>query len=173
MKRKLQQCGASHLDILHTISKETFIATFEKDNDPIYFQEYMAFAFTKEKLRDQLQNKNSQFWLAYQEDALVGYFKLNRSEAQTDLKDENAMELQRIYLLEKYQGQKLGQWMLDSAITLVREESQVHYIWLGVWEKNSKAIHFYQKNGFQKFGEHTFFMGKEAQTDWLMRLNLK
>ncbi len=42
-------------------------------------------------------------------------------------------------------------------------------IWLGVWEKNFSAIQLYHKRGFEKFGEHTFQMGDDAQTDWLLK----
>jgi len=46
------------------------------------------------------------------------------------------------------------------------------YVWLGVWEKNDKAILFYRKNGFYEVGTHFFFMGEEKQTDFIMRKDL-
>ena len=48
----------------------------------------------------------------------------------------------------------------------------VKYIWLGVWEKNYRALRFYKKQGFIKFGEHFFIMGQDKQVDYLMRLDL-
>ena len=49
----------------------------------------------------------------------------------------------------------------------------MEYLWLGVWEKNEKAIRFYEKNNFKIFSSHEFKMGDEIQTDFLMKLNLK
>lgn len=46
------------------------------------------------------------------------------------------------------------------------------YIWLGVWEHNSKAMRFYQKNGFYRISEHSFFVGDDEQTDIILRKDL-
>jgi ribosomal protein S18 acetylase RimI-like enzyme len=53
---------------------------------------------------------------------------------------------------------------IDKAIELKKE-----IIWLGVWEKNTKAISFYSKWGFIKFAEHPFVLGDDIQNDWLMK----
>ena len=47
------------------------------------------------------------------------------------------------------------------------------YIWLGVWEKNTKAIRFYKKNGFIEFDKHIFNLGNDEQTDIMMKFRLK
>ena len=60
---------------------------------------------------------------------------------------------------------------MDKALTLAREQGK-SYVWLGVWEKNEKAIRFYNKNGFYKISTHTFVIGDDAQTDYIMRLDL-
>jgi ribosomal protein S18 acetylase RimI-like enzyme len=43
------------------------------------------------------------------------------------------------------------------------------YAWLGVWEKNTSALAFYRKKGFTEAGTHTFRMGEEDQTDYIMK----
>jgi ribosomal protein S18 acetylase RimI-like enzyme len=43
------------------------------------------------------------------------------------------------------------------------------YVWLGVWEKNARAIRFYEKNGFVAFDKHLFKLGDEEQTDIMMK----
>jgi ribosomal protein S18 acetylase RimI-like enzyme len=67
------------------------------------------------------------------------------------------------------QGQAIGQSLLDHAKQLAKEQN-AHFLWLGVWEHNPGAIRFYERNGFQKFGEHPFILGKDVQNDFLMRL---
>ena len=62
--------------------------------------------------------------------------------------------------------------MLDYAIRIAKRNN-AQFIWLGVWEKNIKAIEFYRKNGFVEFDRHIFVLGDEPQTDLMMRLNLK
>ncbi|PRX57011.1 GNAT family N-acetyltransferase [Flagellimonas meridianipacifica] len=173
MELELRKCNLSDLEMLLWISKKTFEDTFETDNDPHEFRKYVAHAFTRKKLKNELQNKASDFYFVLEKDELVGYLKLNQAGAQTDVKDKNSIELERIYVLVEHQGKKFGRWMLDKAIQLSKDQKGVYFMWLGVWEHNTKAIRFYERNGFHKFGEHSFFMGKDEQTDWLMRLDFE
>jgi len=52
------------------------------------------------------------------------------------------------------------------------QTNKVKYIWLGVWEKNQKAIDFYEKNGFVSFDKHIFVLGDDKQTDIMMKMEL-
>ncbi len=171
MRHRLQKCSLSELDDLVRISKKTFADAFEKDNDSNDFKAYIDFAFDKEKILSELNDSNTSFYFAYRDEFLAGYFKLNRSDAQTDLKLKESIELERIYVLEQFQGMKMGQWMLTRAIILAKKE-QKQFIWLGVWEENSRAVQFYEKYGFVKFGKHPYYIGADKQMDWLMRHDL-
>jgi ribosomal protein S18 acetylase RimI-like enzyme len=55
---------------------------------------------------------------------------------------------------------------------MIAKQNKVAYIWLGVWEKNERAINFYKKNGFVTFDTHIFKLGNEAQTDYMMKLEV-
>jgi ribosomal protein S18 acetylase RimI-like enzyme len=46
------------------------------------------------------------------------------------------------------------------------------YVWLGVWEHNTRAIRFYEAHGFSPAGSHDFFLGSDRQTDIIMRRSL-
>ncbi|HNX15665.1 MAG TPA: GNAT family N-acetyltransferase, partial [Oscillospiraceae bacterium] len=91
--------------------------------------------------------------------------------SQTDINDVQSLELERIYVDAKFQGRGLGRVLMEHAIEIARERKK-SYVWLGVWEKNDKAIAFYQKNGFYKIGTHLFIMGDEEQIDYIMRRDL-
>jgi ribosomal protein S18 acetylase RimI-like enzyme len=166
-----RECSVSDLDTLVKISKDTFVAAFEKDNDPDDFWEYINKAFSRERLEVELQNPDSLFHFVYESNTLVGYFKVNLGTAQTDVHDEKSMELERIYVLGAHQGKQIGAQMLQYIIQLAAEQT-MEYLWLGVWEHNPKAIRFYQRHGFQKFGEHPYYIGTDEQTDWLLRLEV-
>ena len=60
--------------------------------------------------------------------------------------------------------------MLFKIIDIVKAK-QVSFLWLGVWQKNNAAIRFYERLGFTKFSTHPYFIGKDKQIDWLMKLN--
>ncbi|NHF59153.1 GNAT family N-acetyltransferase [Flavobacteriaceae bacterium TP-CH-4] len=171
MSACLQKCTLDSLGELVEISKKTFADAFEAANDPEDFRNYLDFAFDTVKLESELTNPNSDFYFVYQNGTLVGYFKLNQNDAQTDVGLPESMELERIYVLEPFQGQGIGEWILEAvkkiALTMGKE-----FIWLGVWQKNRAAITFYERHGFIKFGTHPYYIGKDKQTDWLMRVAL-
>ncbi|MDC6366421.1 MULTISPECIES: GNAT family N-acetyltransferase [Flavobacteriaceae] len=166
-----KQCTHSDLEILVKVSKETFIVAFEKDNDPEDFKNYIEKAFSYAQLQNELENPDTFFYFAFDEQQLVGYFKLNIGESQTDVYDELSLEIERIYVREPFQGKKFGSQMLGEIQKLTKEKNKA-FIWLGVWEHNLSAIRFYQRHGFQKFGEHPYYIGTDKQTDWLLRLEL-
>ena len=168
---RLYRCTRASLDDLVEISRKTFIDAFKKDNDPEDFKNYIDRAFDNANLLNQLTDKDSFFYFVYADELLAGYFKLNRDKAQTDINLPESMELERIYVLEQFQNLRIGQWMLNEACKIALD-MQKEFVWLGVWEKNIKAIRFYKKNGFSKFGKHPYYIGRDKQIDWLMRFDL-
>jgi ribosomal protein S18 acetylase RimI-like enzyme len=164
-------CDLEDLQVLVEISVNTFISAFEKQNDPEDFKVYMATAFSKEQIKKELLDENTSFYLVYNEKDLVGYFKLNEKEAQTEPLGKASIEIERIYVLDEFQGQQIGKQMLLKTIEIAKEK-RLTFIWLGVWEKNTAAIRFYERHGFTKFDMHSFYIGSDKQTDWLMRLDL-
>ncbi|MDO6604291.1 GNAT family N-acetyltransferase [Arenibacter palladensis] len=171
MKLHLRQCTITDLEVLVNLGRRTFIEAFEKDNKPEDFKIYLDSAFGEETLRKELQDINSAYYFIYLDSSLVGYIKLNENEAQSDIKDINSIELERIYVLAEFQGRGIGEWILRQVITIAKVKNR-SYVWLGVWEHNPKAIKFYQRLGFYKFGSHPYFIGSDEQTDWLMRLDI-
>lgn len=171
MELHIAPCTDQDLEVLVNLSKHTFIDAFEDDNDPENFEAYISTAFDKEVLRNQLLDPNTQFYFVYLDAVVVGYFKLNERGSQTDMKDDNALEIERIYVLKDYQGKGIGAWMMKRIISMAGDKKK-YYLWLGVWEKNPKAIKFYQGLGFYRFGSHPYYIGRDKQQDWLMRLDL-
>ena len=94
--------------------------------------------------------------------------KINVGDAQTDMRDPDALEIERIYVTRDFQGLGLGRALVDKAMEAARAAKKKS-VWLGVWEKNGNAISFYKKMGFSKAGSHDFYTGKKRQTDFIMR----
>ena len=156
---------------LQSIGKQTFYETFAAGNTEEDMQMYLNESFRTDKLTMELQEPNSEFYFALLNNQPIGYLKLNFGAAQTELKDETAIEIERIYVLKEFHGKQVGQLLCDQALEVAKQAS-ANYIWLGVWEKNLRAINFYIKNGFEKFDKHLFKLGKDEQTDIMMKLKL-
>ena len=111
------------------------------------------------------------FYFLCIDDTHAGYFKLNEADAQTENFGKTAIEIERIYVIPKLQGKKLGEAMLKKTMEIAKEK-QAEFLWLGVWERNIHAIRFYERLGFRHFGSHDFYIGNDRQTDLLMKLEL-
>lgn len=157
---------------LQQIGKQTFSETFASSNTEENMKKYLEEGFSLQKLSADLQNPNYEFYFATLNQAVIGYLKLNFGQAQTELKDDKALEIERIYVLQEFQGKKIGQLLYNQAVQIAKNKN-VAFIWLGVWEKNHRAIQFYTKNGFVEFDQHIFVLGNDKQTDIMMRLKIK
>ena len=82
------------------------------------------------------------------------------------------MEIERLYVFKKFHDKKIGAALMQSCIDVALKQ-KCEIIWLGVWEHNAKAISFYEKWGFTKFGSHDFILGDDIQKDFLMMKDLK
>lgn len=170
MNLSFKICGINDLDMLIEISRKTFVVAFEKENNPDDFGNYINEAFSVESMRAELLNPNSTFYFAYLKDDLVGYFKLNVNDAQNEQFEKQSLELERIYVLSAFQGQQFGKQMLEKTIEIAMSKT-MSFLWLGVWQENKAAVRFYERHGFKIFSEHPYFIGKDKQMDWLMKLD--
>lgn len=166
-----RECNSEDLDELRDLSIRTYTETFADFNTEENMNEYLNRAYNRETLRDELMNSASKFYFLHTRNNLVGYLKLNKYRAQTDIKDPESIELERIYVVKEFQGNGFGKVLMEKAIE-VAVSSQKKYLWLGVWEKNTKALNFYKKKGFYAFGKHLFVMGDDEQTDYILRKDL-
>ena len=168
---EIKKIGLDQLVPLQEIGRKTFYDTFFESDSEESMKAYLATSFSTQKLTAELENPNSEFYFATQNEVVIGYLKVNFGPAQTELQDGNSLEIERIYVLQDYHGKKVGQLLFEKAIAIAKDNS-CSYVWLGVWEENHRALQFYSKNGFVAFDKHIFVFGDEAQTDIMMKLVL-
>ena len=161
----------SEVSLLLEIAKSTFIEAYASTNDATDFAKYLLENFHLEKFQTEFDNPESQFFFAEFQQQIIGYLKVNQGKAQTDSKLSEALEIERIYVRAAFQGKSVGRLFLQKATQIAKAE-KLKTIWLGVWEKNPKAIRFYEKNGFSAFDKHLFQLGDDPQIDIMMKLEL-
>lgn len=159
------------IKILRKISIQTFKESFSAVNTIEDMELYLAENFNEKILLNELQNPNIRYYFGFLEEKPVAYLKLNFGEAQNELKSKASLEIERIYVIKKFQGKNIGQQLFEKVLNLA-QENKMELIWLGVWEKNHDAIRFYKRNGFVEFDKHLFKLGKDEQTDIMMKLEL-
>ncbi len=164
---ELVPCEMQDIEELSDLARKTYYDTFKVRNSPEEMDKYLEDAFDVSTLLEEMNNPDSLFYFIKVDAQTAGYLKLNTGRAQTKLQDPDLMEIQRIYIDPEFQDSGLGPLMITQAIRIAKNDGKKG-IWLGVWEKNDKAMDFYEKFGFTKFGSHDFMMGDDRQLDYLM-----
>lgn len=167
MNITIRACKLEDIEVLQQISYETFNETFRDQNSPENIDHYLEKSFNIPQLEKELINPSSQFFFAYIDHDLAGYLKINTDQAQSEAISEDSLEIERIYIKQSFQKHGVGKRLFHHALQIAQQQDK-QQIWLGVWEKNEKAIAFYQKIGFVPTGQHSFYMGDEQQTDLIM-----
>jgi ribosomal protein S18 acetylase RimI-like enzyme len=165
----IRQATIDDVLILQDIGRQTFSETFASANTEANMQHYLAENFTIKQLTEELSHPQSDMFLACSGDRAIGYLKVNHGKAQTEIRDEAGLEIERIYVLQEFQGMQVGQLLFEKALASARQLGKA-YLWLGVWEENHRAIRFYEKQGFTAFDKHIFKLGDDLQTDIMMKL---
>jgi len=167
----IRHCDRKDLATLRALGVKTFTETFLSDNTPDDIATYVNEHFSIRQLEQELDDPFSMFLLVGYLGIPVAYMKLNFEQAQTERDHPGSLEIQRIYVLQEYKGMRIGKRLIDKAREIANRE-HLDYIWLGVWEHNSRAIAFYEKQGFKKFATHSFNLGNDVQQDHIMRMDL-
>lgn len=155
--------------MLTELGAKTFYETFEAFNWEEDMKLYLAKNFTVGQLTIELNDDGSTFLVAQHGATAVGYAKLRQQQTQPEgLEEANTIEIERIYSRKEYLGKEVGKALMEGCLNLAKQKGH-KIIWLGVWEHNPRAIAFYEKWGFEKFGSHDFILGQDLQTDILMK----
>lgn len=171
MSISMRKCELADLNQLREISIETFTDTFLAQNSLEQIAAYLNQSYSRERLMAEIMNSDSAFYFIYLNEELAGYLKLNVAGAQSEPMGVDALEVERIYVRTSYKRKGLGKHLINYA-TEIGKYHKKKKIWLGVWEKNEKALGFYKKFGFTKTDSHSFYMGKEEQIDFIMTKTL-
>ena len=152
---------------LQQLSMTTFTDAFAAQNNEEDMKQYLSHAFAIDRLTKELNDKECEFYFIENEKDKAGYIKLNKKCKCALATHQPAVELERIYILHPYQKNGLGQQLLNFALQWALQQN-ARTLCLGVWEHNVRAINFYERNGFGRYGSHIFMLGTDPQTDLLM-----
>ena len=167
----IRVAGALDAEALAEIAERTFRETFARDNTPEDMDDYSAAHFSAVLQLAELSDVRSVTLLVLCDQTLIGYAQLLANSTLPPGIPEGAMELQRFYIEASWHGKGIAQALMQRCV----DDAASHgapALWLGVWERNSRAIAFYRKSGFRDAGSQSFTLGADQQTDRVMVLSL-
>ena len=157
--------------LLSVFARATFYDTFAADNDPADMAAYLREAFSTQQQAAELSDPRRLCLLAYMGQELAGYASFVDHAANNDVPASHPVYLERFYVAQRWQGQGVAAPLMEALVTQVRGLG-ADVLWLGVWERNTRAIRFYEKLGYETVGAQTFRLGSDLQRDCVMRLRL-
>jgi ribosomal protein S18 acetylase RimI-like enzyme len=149
---------------LAAFAARTFQETFGPHNRPEDLHAHLSKAFGITQQAQELNNPNMVTLLVYDDATLVAFAQVRRQEPPAGIVIVQPIELYRFYVDRHAHGKGVAQRLMLAVHAQARGFDGQN-LWLGVWERNPRAIAFYQKVGFVDRGSHDFFVGSDRQTD--------
>jgi diamine N-acetyltransferase len=158
---------------LAELARRLFVETFGAANTPENMRTYLESAFSVEKQGSELADAEHATLLTLDDhDTPIGYAMLKRGRPATGVSGHSPVELERIYLDKRWHGRGIADVMMARCIEQAHEWG-ADVLWLGVWQKNPRAISFYRRSGFATVAEQTFMLGDDLQMDFVMARSLR
>ncbi len=159
---------------LAEFAQRSFVETFGAANRPEDMAAYLPTAYGEARQRAEIVHPKWTTLLAADAETgdLLGFVQLREGAAGPTVRGRDPIEIQRLYVDFAFHGRGLAKALMVAAEAAAREAGW-STLWLGVWEKNARAIAFYEKCGFRHVGEHPFLLGSDLQTDWVMEKELE
>jgi GNAT superfamily N-acetyltransferase len=168
---RMRIAGAGDAEMIADLARRTVYESFAAVNTGENMRIYLEEQYTREKAMAEVVAPGRIYVLAYLGDEVAGYASLREAAPPKGLEGEKAIEIGQLYAEQKMIGKGVGAFLMQTCLDIAKERG-LDWVWLGVWKENHRAKAFYSKWGFEPFGEHIFFVGLDAQTDWWMRKRL-
>jgi GNAT superfamily N-acetyltransferase len=152
---------------LAALAARTFRDAFGADNRPEDLELHLTTSYGLAQQSQEIADPNIITLVADLDRELVAYAQLRSGSTPSCVTGPAPIELSRFYVTAAWHGrglaQQLMQRVLDAAL-----DANAATLWLGVWERNPRAIAFYAKAGYVEVGSHTFVVGTDPQTDRIL-----
>ena len=144
-----------------------FADTFGAQNRPEDMAAYLAEAFSEPAQLAELTDPQCTVFIAERDGEIVGYTMLRDGTPPACVHDTSAIEIARLYAGQRWIGAGIGALLMQRCLVEAASRGR-RTIWLGVWERNVRAIGFYQRWHFTIVGSQPFQLGSDLQNDRVM-----
>ena len=171
MSVTIRQALPTDANLISVLGAVTFYEAYFEQDTAHELANYITESFPPERVLAEIESSTNTFFIIYREEKAVGYAKCRTDNRHESIKSERAVELQRIYILERVFGRGIGEILLKYCIETARQKG-FETLWLGVWEENKRARRFYEKHGFKQVGTLDFPYGETIGTNLVLQKQL-
>lgn len=152
---------------LAALAEATFRDTFAAANTPADMDRHCATAYGETIQAQEIASPDRVTLVADQDGRLVGYAQVRFGDTPTCVDARAPGEIQRLYVVRDCHGRGVAHDLMRACLAALAARG-TDVAWLGVWERNPKAIAFYRKFAFREVGAHVFTVGSDPQRDIVM-----
>lgn len=163
----IRKANASDAQKLSVLAEKTFRDTFGAVNTVEDMELHCQSNYSEAIQASEISNPNMITLLAEEAGRFVGFAQLCWGSAPKCVSGKSPGEIQRLYVINDWHGKGIAQELMQACIEQLKKCGS-DVVWLGVWERNPKAITFYKKFGFVEVGDHVFLLGSDPQRDIVM-----
>ena len=156
---------------LACLAERIFRDTFTAGNNPADMELHCSKNFGPDIQLREIKNPDLVTILGESDGELIAFAQVQLHSAIECVSAKRPSELCRLYVSHRWHGRGIAHEVMKEVLATVRLAASDH-IWLGVWERNERALAFYRKFGFEVVGDHTFQFGNDPQRDLVMALKL-
>jgi len=163
----IRRAVASDAVVVAELAARTFKDWFSADNRAEDMELHVARSYGEAQQRREIEDRDVVTLLAEADGRAIAFAQVRRGPAPACVEGEAPVEIARFYVDRSFHGQGIAQALMREALAAARDLGGVT-VWLGVWERNPRAIAFYAKSGFRDVGAQPFLLGNDLQTDRVM-----
>lgn len=150
--------------LLAALAERTFVDTFAHDNDPADMTAHVAHSYGVAQQTAELADLDRVTLIGETAGQPMAYAQVRRGAAPPCVAGPSPVELQRFYVERGWHGRGVARQLMEAVVETGRSLG-AETLWLGVWERNARAMAFYAKCGFVDVGSQEFRLGGDLQTD--------
>ena len=167
MRVDIRIATSDDVQLLADIGARTFLDTYGADNTVEDMTAYLTSAFGPDIQSREIADCRTVFLVAQAGVRAAGYARLRQGDAPSAIGARRPIEIVRFYVDGPWQGRGVGSRLMRAALDFAAKEA-CDVVWLDVWERNPRAIAFYEKWAFGVVGRQGFVLGGDVQDDLLM-----
>lgn len=170
---RIRRATVADASALAEIGARTFSETFAADNTPEDMRMFLESTWHPDLQRAEIQDPGLDTLLACDAaGALAGFAQVRVAHPPEGIAVRAPVELKRFYVDKPWHGQGLARMLMDAALQAARARGGREF-WLGVFQRNERALAFYRKCGFRVVGTQVFVVGTDPQKDYVMLRELE
>lgn len=157
---------------LAELAERTFRATYAEFNTLENMDRHCTRVFGEAQQTAEIHSPDYVTLVADEGGKLGAYAQLKRGSAPACVAASAPREVWRFYVDAAWQGSGLAYRLMDATRQRAAELGS-DVLWLGVWQRNARAVAFYERCGLRIVGEQIFTLGDDPQPDYVMARELR